>query len=68
MKKILLSFFIGIMLIACSQKKQSLFVKSGRKSRLMNGINNGDGSVGVILFRARQSTNWRCGRLILLIR
>ena len=47
MKKILLSFFIGVMLI---------------------GINNGDGFVDAILFQARQSTKWRCGRQILLIR
>ncbi len=34
----------------------------------MSGISNGDGFVGVILFRARQSTKWRCSRQILLIR
>ena len=66
MKKILLSFFISIMLIACIQKTVS--VKFGQKSRLMSGISNGDGFVGVILFRARQSTKWRCSRQILLIR
>ena len=36
--------------------------------RLRGGINNGDGFVDAILFRARQSTKWRCGRQILLIR
>lgn len=67
MKKILLSFFIGVMLIACNQKTVSVR-EVWTKEQANECINNGDGFVDAILFQARQSTKWRCGRQILLIR
>ena len=67
MKKILLSFFIGVMLIACNQKTVSVR-EVWTKEQANEWYNNGDGFVDAILFQARQSTKWRCGRQILLIR
>ena len=68
MKKILLSFFIGIMLIACSQKTVSVREVWTKEQANEWYKQWGYGFVGVILFRARQSTKWRCSRQILLIR
>ena len=58
MKKILLSFFIGVMLIACNQKTVSV-----REVWTKEQANEWYKQWG-----ARQSTKWRCGRQILLIR
>lgn len=67
MKKILLSFFIGAMLIACNQKTVSVR-EVWTKEQANEWYKQWGGFVDAILFRARQSTKWRCGRQILLIR
>ena len=67
MKKILLSFFIGIMLIACSQKTVSVR-EVWTKEQANEWYQQWGWLRGCDFIRARQSTNWRCGRLILLIR